>query len=252
MMKRLTLLLLPLLLLCGCATDYGKYAQAIEAQAKYSALADTARSEAFMQALKSVDPVVAAVAANGLSISEALRASGRGSGGGNQTIAAPKSGAEEFAMILGAVTPIAAAGLNFAGQLSANRTNRDIQIHQADANVELARVNGETTRYQWGAVRDMNHDSVAAISNTATAGFFSVGEITATLGKPNINTYNVGGDFAGRDQNKPITNTYNVGGDYTGRDKPTVTCTTAPTNNTGTTTPTANGGAITCPQDTQK
>ena len=64
--ETLILAVLALPLLAGCWNDYEHYVKAVEAQAKWRATAEIARADAFKEAVTSSDPVVAAVAANGL------------------------------------------------------------------------------------------------------------------------------------------------------------------------------------------
>lgn len=132
-MKALILALLALPLLAGCLNDYEHYVKAVEAQAKWKATGEIARAEAFKEAVKSPDPVVAAVAANGLGISEALRTAGRGGGGADTPIQPPKTAYDYFAL-----------GANFllgGGQIAAsfNATNKGaaVAIEQIRGQVEI-------------------------------------------------------------------------------------------------------------------
>ena len=78
-MKSLILAVLALPLLAGCWNDYEHYVKAVEAQAKWRATAEmTCGTMLSGEAVTSSDPVVAAVAANGLGITEALRTQGKG------------------------------------------------------------------------------------------------------------------------------------------------------------------------------
>lgn len=68
---------------------------------------------------------------------------------------------------------------------------------QIDAATEQARIAGETTRAQWTAVAGMNHDAIAGMQGLGLAGFTTIGDVVSGLGRPNINTWNVTGDYAG-------------------------------------------------------
>lgn len=124
------------LLLAGCATNYEHYAKAIEAQAKYQAVAETERASAFKAALESADPVARAVAANGLGITEALRVTGRGGGNGVTPIAPPKTMLEEAATLISAFNPWVAA----SAQIYGIKKNADVAIAAQQAAVESQRI----------------------------------------------------------------------------------------------------------------
>jgi len=161
------LIVLPLLLVAGCATDYKHYADAIAAQARYQAIAETERASAMRAALTADDPVARAVAANGMAIADALRAVGAG---GRQTmIAPPKSLMEEAAQFVGAFSPWVAAG----AQVYATKKGADVAIAQSTnaANVAMS--------------------TNATFSNIAASGFATA----STLGsKPTIGTINGDGN----------------------------------------------------------
>jgi len=137
-MKRIALIVAAAaaLLLAGCATNYEHYAKAIEAQAKYHAVAETERASAFKAALESADPVARAVAANGLGITEALRVTGRGGGNGVTPIAPPKTMLEEAATLIGAFNPWVAAG----AQIYGIKKNADVAIANINGTVEAQRI----------------------------------------------------------------------------------------------------------------
>lgn len=137
-MKRIALIVAAAaaLLLAGCATNYEHYAKAIEAQAKYQAVAETERASAFKAALESDDPVARAVAANGLGITEALRVTGRGGGNGVTAIAPPKTMLEEAATLIGAFNPWVAAG----AQIYGIKKNADVAIANINGTVEAQRI----------------------------------------------------------------------------------------------------------------
>lgn len=137
-MKRIALIVAAAaaLLLAGCATNYEHYAKAIEAQAKYQAVAETERASAFKAALESDDPVARAVAANGMGITEALRVTGRGGGNGVTAIAPPKTMLEEAATLIGAFNPWVAAG----AQIYGIKKNADVAIANINGTVEAQRI----------------------------------------------------------------------------------------------------------------
>lgn len=64
---------------------------------------------------------------------------------------------------------------------------------QIAGQTDQARIAGETTRYQWGAVRDISNGNAAAIQGVVGSAFQFGGEI----GRANNYTWNVGGDYAG-------------------------------------------------------
>lgn len=132
-MKSLILSVLALPLLAGCLNDYEHYVKAVEAQAKWRATADIARADAFKEAVTSSDPVVAAVAANGLGITEALRTQGKAAGYGDAPIQAPKSWSDH----LGTVTGFLLGAGNIAAQFNATNKGAAVAIEQIRGNVAM-------------------------------------------------------------------------------------------------------------------
>jgi predicted small secreted protein len=146
-MKRIALIVAAAasLLLAGCATNYEHYAKAIEAQAKYHAVAETERASAFKAALESDDPVARAVAANGLSITEALRVTGRGGGSAVAPIAPPKTWMEETATLVSAFSPWVSGGLNAWAAVTSIKAGRDVQLGAQRAQVDTERIRTDGT-----------------------------------------------------------------------------------------------------------
>ena len=132
-MKPLILAVLALPLLAGCWNDYEHYVKAVEAQAKWRATAEIARADAFKEAVTSSDPVVAAVAANGLGITEALRTQGKGAGYGDAPIQPPKSWSDH----LGTVTGFLLGAGNIAAQFNATNKGAAIAMKQIDGQVAI-------------------------------------------------------------------------------------------------------------------
>ena len=132
-MKPLILAVLALPLLAGCWNDYEHYVKAVEAQAKWRATAEIARADAFKEAVTSSDPVVAAVAANGLGITEALRTQGKGAGYGDAPIQPPKSWSDH----LGTVTGFLLGAGNIAAQFNATNKGATVAIEQIRGNVAI-------------------------------------------------------------------------------------------------------------------
>lgn len=146
-MKRIALIVAAAasLLLAGCATNYEHYAKAIEAQAKYHAVAETERASAFKAALESDDPVARAVAANGLGITEALRVTGRGGGSAVTPIAPPKTWMEETATLVSAFSPWVSGGLNVWAAVTSIKAGRDVQLGAQRAQVDTERIRTDGT-----------------------------------------------------------------------------------------------------------
>lgn len=146
-MKRIALIVAAAaaLLLAGCATNYEHYAKAIEAQAKYHAVAETERASAFKAALESDDPVARAVAANGLGITEALRVTGRGGGSAVTPIAPPKTWMEETATLVSAFSTWVSGGLNAWAAVTSIKAGRDVQLGAQRAQVDTERIRTDGT-----------------------------------------------------------------------------------------------------------
>lgn len=132
-MKSMILAVLALPLLAGCLDDYKYYAKAVEEQAKWRATAEIARADAFKEAVTSSDRVVAAVAANGLGITEALRTQGKAAGYGDAPIQAPKSWSDH----LGTVTGFLLGAGNIAAQFNATNKGAAIAMKQIDGQVAI-------------------------------------------------------------------------------------------------------------------
>jgi len=132
-MKSLIFAVLALPLLAGCWNDYEHYVKAVEAQAKWRAVAEMTRADAFKEAVTSSDPVVAAVAANGLGITEALRTQGKGAGYGDAPIQPPKSWSDH----LGTVTGFLLGAGNIAAQFNATNKGAAIAMKQIDGQVAI-------------------------------------------------------------------------------------------------------------------
>ena len=113
--------------------DYKYYAKAVEEQAKWRATAEIARADAFKEAVTSSDRVVAAVAANGLGITEALRTQGKAAGYGDAPIQAPKSWSDH----LGTVTGFLLGAGNIAAQFNATNKGAAVAIEQIRGNVAM-------------------------------------------------------------------------------------------------------------------
>lgn len=131
--------------LAGCATNYEYYAKAIEAQAKYQAVAETERASAFKAALQSDDPVARAVAANGLGIVEALRVTGRSNSNAAALIAPPKTWVEEAATLVSALSPWVSGGLNAWATITSIKAGRDVQLGAQRAQVDTERIRTDGT-----------------------------------------------------------------------------------------------------------
>ncbi len=190
------------LLAAGCATDYKHYATAVEAQAKYQALAESDRAAAFKAALESDDPVARAVAANGLGIVEALRVVGVGQGGKSTALAAPKSFVEEVATLVGSFSPLFNAGVQVYGI----RRNADVAI-AAQAN--------ETERQR--IVSGERVSLFDRFGTTATAGFTALADVgkvptNVTNVTGNNNATGVAGSTATNTQTTTTTSTNNCPG----------------------------------------
>lgn len=132
-MKSLIAALIALPLLAGCLSDYEHYTKAVEAQAKWRATADIARADAFKAAVESDNSVVAAVAANGLGITEALRAGGKAGGYGDTPIQPPKTAYDYIA--LGGNLLIGAGSI--ASQFNATNKGAAVAIKQIDGQVAI-------------------------------------------------------------------------------------------------------------------
>jgi len=132
-MKALILALCALPLLAGCWNDYEHYVKAVEAQAKWKATGDIARADAFKAAVESDNPIVAAVAANGLGISEALRTTGRGAGAADAPIQPPKTAYDYFA--LGASFLL--GGGQIAAQFNATNKGAAVAVEQIRGQVQI-------------------------------------------------------------------------------------------------------------------
>jgi len=226
------------LLLAGCATNYEHYAKAIEAQAKYQAVAETERASAFKAALESADPVARAVAANGLGITEALRVTGRGGGNGVTAIAPPKTMLEEAATLIGAFNPWVAAG----AQIYGIKKGADVAIAAQQANVDAQRVQSAERISTTGSLVTLGTAGINGTRDTAASGFGAIERTAAAAFKNptyNVSVFGSENNLFGSTSTRTTTTT-------TTTTTSTNNCTGGNTSNSGTTTPTATGGAVPC------
>lgn len=115
------------------------------------------------------------------------------SGGGNAVLPAPPprelSGAEKFAAVAGALSPLAGVLVNGA-----------VQWHQADTSRDVSLA-------QYGALDHITSSTVGAMANVATGATPSI-----TVGGDYVPGTQIGGDAVGGSQTR-------VGGDQIGRDR---------------------------------